>query len=269
VDHTGIMKRALLLVFSLAGLVSTGAAQITLNWDSVNWMLGASTNTYNALSGATSANAAINTLKLDLGGGLVATVGANLQGSGSGWQNGGAVYGGFAPRVAQTGANAILALGVASQTSQAVVNISFSMPVLLGSLHIGDIDSPSNGRKDMVTLSAFNGSNPVALSVNQAAALYTPLQSVSGNSLVLASAAIGIDEAFNRSAPTSWSQVGSGASYLDKLSILLSSPAGSSAGSHGVLLGNPVVTPIPEPSTYGVLLAAATCLFVLARRIRR
>ncbi|MFT3828979.1 MAG: PEP-CTERM sorting domain-containing protein [Opitutaceae bacterium] len=250
-------------ILTLAALLTSGVAfsQSTLNWaDTDSWSLGLATGGYNALAGAGSSTAAINTLTYDLGSGLTATVSA-VRDAGVTWQNYAGVYGGdgYAPRVTDgqvLGVGIVKGSGLARNLG-ATYTIHFNQAVTLGSFIIGDIDM---GR-DVVAVTTNSG----ALSVLHQASTYAPIASISGYTLTLTSAS-GADEsvAFGPSATTSWTELSSGTTALTDLTVTLS---GSSGSSHGIWLSSLEVTAaIPEPATYAVILGLGTLALVVWRR---
>ena len=244
-------------LLTLAALLTTGAAfgQSTLDWaDSGSWSLGASSGSYNSLSGSGSAGAAINTLTYDLGSGLSATVSVALD-SGVSWQDGSAIYGGFAPRVTESGVFAFGVLG-GSTSSGATLNIRFNQAVTLVSLTIGDIDD----RRDTLTVGSTSG----PLSVIGAATV-APTYSFDGGLLRLSSIATNEGE-FSTAATTGWVTLSSGSTPLTDLSFALT----GASSNHSVWLSSLAVSAaIPEPSTYAALLGVATLALVVWRRRAR
>lgn len=243
------------VALSVLAMASLAHGQSTLDWNSVSaWSNGSTSGSYNTLSGAAAANSAINTLTYDFGNGLLATLSAELTG-GAGWQNGSAVYGGWAPRAD----NGVFAFGIqnGSATTGANLTLTFNQAVTLDSLKIGDLDSGGTVQDRVNVLTSF-GSTLSVIGTPATAPTYT----ASGN-LVSFTGVTGNEGSFNANAPTAWAQLSSGSTAVTSVTISLL----NGTGNHGIWIDNLTVgSVIPEPSVYALAFGCATFALVAVRR---
>jgi hypothetical protein len=250
------MKRSPLVLFVAVALAGFAHGQNTLDWSAPSWGLGTTgTSTYNDLSGAGSASAAIKTLVYDFGGGLTATVSASLGGT-TQWQTSTAIFGGngYAPRVSDAG---VFAFGInnGSATTGGSLTVTFNHTVTLDSFTIGDIDN--GGMTDHVNVQADSG--PLSVISTPAVA---PAYSVVGDTLSFTGISAN-EGTFNPGAATAWAELSSGSTGINSLTVSLL----NGTGNHGIWFSDLNVTVIPEPSAYALLLACGT-LILLAVRFR-
>lgn len=249
------MNPRAIITVSLFAATSLAHGAFTLDWADVDsWSNGSTTGSYNTLSGAAAVNSAINTLTYDFGGGLTATVSAVLTG-GAGWQNGSAVYGGWAPR----SDNDVFAFGIqnGSATTGATLVLTFNQAVTLDSIRIGDIDS-GGSVQDRVSVLTDLGS---LLSVSVPDTL-APTFDLSGNSATFTGITTN-QGAFDPSATAAWAELTTGSTATTSLTISLL----NGAGNHGIWLSDLTVSAaIPEPSAYALAFGFSTLVLVGARR---